>query len=488
MCISPPRSPILTGFNALVGSLNGMIFALVKLALGSALLTSCDGLSQLHKTEVDLRSASTQSTSDVERKRTGSDSKDEDSDTIDVIPSAQDNPNTADGNDSTESSLPPAEEGNEGEKVDEPSKPASQPAWQSISEGPNVEFHFAAETGGKIVVLAGLKRPMTSFPEGGYIYDPAKNSWSPIANSQALPGRASPAGAKSNNGEVLVWGGFTLNGSMQAQVGDGAVYSPASAGLVNIPAGGDSPTARFDHTMVSTGTKALVWGGAAQTINGMMTSLNYLGDGGIFDFATRTWTRMGVGGAAPQPRHGHSAVFAGNQMIVWGGRIGSGLPVNDGARYRPQFDDWVAINSNGAPSARMRHHSVWLNGKMYVWGGVDGNNVRQNSGGIYDAATDRWTSMSNINSPSSRFDDTVTAWGNSHLISFGGVNANGMSNELRAYDIATNTWLTPVITSGTPAAARASHSATALSDRIFIFGGRDNNINSMPSGAFVKPF
>src|SRR6185436_238044 len=46
----------------------------------------------------------------------------------------------------------------------------------------------------------------------------------------------------------------------------------------------------------------------------------------------------------PDPRSGHTAVWTGSVMIVWGG--------NGGARYDPATDTWTATSTVNAPSAR----------------------------------------------------------------------------------------------------------------------------------------
>lgn len=64
------------------------------------------------------------------------------------------------------------------------------------------------------------------------------------------------------------------------------------------------------------------------------------------------------GGGAPSPRHGHSAVWTGSEMIIWGGN-NNGVWFNDGARYLRSIGGWVAMGTNGAPTPRVRHTAVW---------------------------------------------------------------------------------------------------------------------------------
>ena len=49
-------------------------------------------------------------------------------------------------------------------------------------------------------------------------------------------------------------------------------------------------------------------------------------------------------------------------------------------------DTWTATSTSNAPSARAGHTAVWTGSEMIVWGGGDGPNVF-NTGGKYCAAT-----------------------------------------------------------------------------------------------------
>ena len=71
-------------------------------------------------------------------------------------------------------------------------------------------------------------------------------------------------------------------------------------------------------------------------------------------------------------------------MIVWGGSVGA--PFNTGGRYQPSADSWRATSLTNAPAARFGHTAVWTGSEMIVWGGgvgVSGDLV--NTGGRYCA-------------------------------------------------------------------------------------------------------
>ena len=55
-------------------------------------------------------------------------------------------------------------------------------------------------------------------------------------------------------------------------------------------------------------------------------------------------------------------------MIIWGG--GAGLMFNTGGRYNPSTDSWAATSTSNAPSVRIGHTAVWSGSEMIVWGGL----------------------------------------------------------------------------------------------------------------------
>jgi hypothetical protein len=68
-------------------------------------------------------------------------------------------------------------------------------------------------------------------------------------------------------------------------------------------------------------------------------------------------------------------------MIVWGG--GDDIDdYNTGAAYDPTTDTWTPTGTTGAPHARRGHSAVWTGFKMIVWGGSYGSAL--DTGGLYD--------------------------------------------------------------------------------------------------------
>jgi hypothetical protein len=73
-------------------------------------------------------------------------------------------------------------------------------------------------------------------------------------------------------------------------------------------------------------------------------------------------------------------------MIVWGGH-GSTMDFNDGKRYNPTGDSWTPTTQTNAPFARAVATAVWTGNEMIIWGGIsyDTGGMLLNSGGRYCA-------------------------------------------------------------------------------------------------------
>jgi hypothetical protein len=74
-------------------------------------------------------------------------------------------------------------------------------------------------------------------------------------------------------------------------------------------------------------------------------------------------------------------------MIVWGGQAGLDLGhyFNTGGRYDPGTDSWTATSTVNAPGGRYRHTAVWTGNEMIVWGGILYSNTYTSTGGRYCA-------------------------------------------------------------------------------------------------------
>ena len=169
---------------------------------------------------------------------------------------------------------------------------------------------------------------------------------------------------------------------------------------------------------------------------------------------------------APSARGSHTAVWTGNEMIVWGGYSFPPRVFNSGGRYNPASDSWRATSITNAPSARAGHTAVWTGSEMIVWGGGDSGGS-SNTGGRYNPSTDSWTATSTINAPSARGSHTAVWTGSEMIVWGGGGDVTGL-NTGGIYNPSTDSW---TATSTTNATARAGHTAVWTGSEMIVWGG-----------------
>ena len=228
----------------------------------------------------------------------------------------------------------------------------------------------------------------------------------------------------------------------------------------------NAPDRRTGHTAVWTGSEMIVWGG--DDVNAL--SLN---TGGRYNPTTDTWTATSIV-SAPDARDGHTAVWTGTEMIVWGGLSFDGSNyhyLNTGGRYNPTTDSWTATSNVSAPNARDGHTAVWTGGEMIVWGGAD-LSTYFNTGGKYNPGTDNWTATSIVSAPDAR-DGHTAVWTGAEMIVWGG--RNNISpyylNTGGKYNPGTDSW-TATSTTGAPT-GRAFHTAVwSAGTEMIVWGGQ----------------
>lgn len=111
-------------------------------------------------------------------------------------------------------------------------------------------------------------------------------------------------------------------------------------------------------------------------------------------------------------------------MIVWGGAHLEGdslvnVGLKTGGRYNPSSDSWQPTAVHDAPDRRLYGVAVWADEEMIVWGGGDQRSGNMSTGGRYNPVTDRWVSTQTTGAPSGRSIATAVWTGDGMLI-FGG--------------------------------------------------------------------
>ena len=355
-------------------------------------------------------------------------------------------------------------------------------AVTSTANAPQARYvHTAVWTGTEMIVWGGNGGDNYSDTlNSGGRYNPGTNTWTPTSTVNAPEGRWFHTAVWTGD-LMIVWGGD--HGNFVEQLNTGGRYNPAtnswsSTSIINAPAHRDS------HTAVWSGNEMIVWGGWVGS-----------GDtdtGGRYQPGTNSWTTTNTN-IAPSAREAHTVIWTGTEMIVWGGgNADENWGLSTGGRYNPATNTWATTNGN-APTARSAHTAVWTGGEMIVWGGEEDNVVifgrETNTGGRFSPSTDTWTATANLSAPSARKSHTAV-WTGSEMIVWGGYfyDANGNDHFLNTggrYDAATDSW-TATSTANAPT-GRELHTAAWTGSEMIVWGGADTGLSALDTGGRYNP-
>ena len=338
----------------------------------------------------------------------------------------------------------------------------------STSNAPaNRENHTAIWDGSEMIVWGGADFGLFTFYNSGGRYNPSTNSWIATSITNAADGRESHTAIWTGS-EMVVWGGA----DDMAAFNTGGRYNPTTNSWTATSLS-NAPSARELHTAVWTGSEMIVWGGGFA-----------LNDGGRYNPGTNSWVTIGNNGA-PSGRINHTGVWIGSEMIVWAGYSpGAGGAVNTGGKYDSGTDSWTATNSVDAPIARTGHTALWTGTEMIVWGGEDNNFSYLDSGGRYDPSMNSWAGTSTANAAAGRTAHTAV-WTGNEMVVWGGVGDSGELNAGGRYNPGTNSW-TAISTTNAPT-ERYFHTAIWSGSEMIVWGGYDQFIGALDTGGRYDP-
>lgn len=338
----------------------------------------------------------------------------------------------------------------------------------SVDDAPSPRYgHAAADlpTRKQMFVWGGQLGP-NSYSAAGALYGFDSDRWLTIPPSESLSGRRGHTVVSTETGKAFVWGGFSNTGFLNS----GGSFDPQTM-TWSIMALENAPVGRDGHIALWIAPYVVVWGGR--------NSSGLRGDGALFDSTQGAWASLtlpngpeartgatavragdqiliwggsGIAGAldtgsrlifstdpllpaqwqpmsrvnAPAPRTGHTAILAGTNIVVWGGRSGGTL-FNDGAIYNPLTDSWRRLSSNNAPSPRYTHSAVWTGREMVIFGGETAAGPT-GTGAAYNPATDQWRTIAENLIPRS---GASMIWSGSDLLVFGGQSASAAVGALQ---------------------------------------------------------
>jgi N-acetylneuraminic acid mutarotase len=284
--------------------------------------------------------------------------------------------------------------------------------------------HSGVWTGSHFLVWGGIQDSGEYFGSGS-LYDFDLDRWAPVSPIDAPEGRAGHSSVWSDK-ELIVWGGVGKSGLLDS----GGRYDTEFQFWRSLPTL-LAPSPRTGHVAVWTGNEMIVWGG--EDGGGPLT------DHGIFDPVANSWTPIDLD-PSPIPRSGHSGVWADDVLIIWGGEDfegyfgdGSALSLSEGTPAA-----WTDLSEDGAPYGRIGHSSIWTGTVMIVWGGEDDVEYFDD-GARYDPVADTWTALANLGAPEARSLHNAV-WTGSEMIVHGGEDDDGPFEDSFAYDPETDVW------------------------------------------------
>lgn len=338
-------------------------------------------------------------------------------------------------------------------------------AWQPLptTGAPDPrEQHTAVWTGSKMIVWGGNGGPGKLVLNTGGVYDPAKQTWTPVSTNGAPSPRHSHQAVWADT-KMIVWGGYS-DGAIAT---GGGMYDPETDTWTALTTTGE-PTPRFRHSATWNGKAMIVYGGI--TANNMA-----IAQGASFDPATNTWTNLPTSGQA-SARFNHTALWTGDRFLIWGGQNYVDW-LWTGNSYNPTTNAWMGPTpAANVPEGREQHTAFWIGSQMLVWGGWNGGQYL-NSGGTYDPATSKWDATSIKGAPIGRVEHSAV-WTGTTLVVWGG--CGGTSCDVIYDDGGTltpnafgGTWETiPAVPAMPP---RRRHTTVWTGSSMIVWGGKNKS-------------
>jgi|GEM_PF-1364488 len=271
--------------------------------------------------------------------------------------------------------------------------------------------------------------------------------------------------------EAIMWGGARL--SDETRVSSGVAYNPKTKQWRTI-ADTSGLSGRYGHSAVWTGSKMIVWGGLGSSVA--------LDDGAAYDPATDTWTSLTLTDK-PAARYQHQAIWTGSKMFVFGGKNQEGIFPSTHAMYDPASDKWTAVDPSNGFAGRENFTMSWNGESMFIWGGSSSSSTQLNDGALYFPATGEWRSVLIFGAPTARYLPT-SVWTGTEFVLWGGAAPGAPSQSGGRYNPATARWYPTSLTDAP--SARYHHSSVWANNRMMIWGG-DGLSGKVATGGSYDP-
>ncbi|KAL2490161.1 Uncharacterized protein Adt_25789 [Abeliophyllum distichum] len=220
------------------------------------------------------------------------------------------------------------------------------------------------------------------------------------------------------------------------------------------------------------------WGHSACYFNGLIYIFGgcrggvHFSDVLVCNLETMAWNILMTSGQGPRSRDSHSAVLVGHRMIVFGGTNGF-KKVNDLHILDLHSREWTRPECHGnPPSPRESHTATLVNDeKLVIFGGSgEGESNYLNDLHVLDLKTMGWTSLEvQVNIPAPRDSHSAVAVGN-RLFVYGGDSGDRYQRDVNVFDMNTLTW-SKLDAHGPSPGARAGHASVSIGTKVYVIGG-----------------
>ncbi|TET31340.1 MAG: hypothetical protein E3J72_22690 [Planctomycetota bacterium] len=243
-------------------------------------------------------------------------------------------------------------------------------------------------------------------------YDPASHTWETLEDPLGIADKTKDQALLCDNAILLTYRPCNTQGF------NACIYYPGNDSWTDVLI----PRSNIGgYSILWTGSEVITWGGQYRSPPAI-NDIKSCDTGYISNLQTGEW-RYTTNDGAPSARSGHSAIWTGSRMIIWGGYYYHAIKCGanemdivsyvlyDGGSYDPETDTWEPVSRWLAPGPMSGHFACWTGDAMIILGG--------NTGGIYYPDEDRWTITSSVNAPGG-----ITAynavWTGEKVIVFGG--------------------------------------------------------------------
>ena len=352
-------------------------------------------------------------------------------------------------------------------------QPADAGTWSLIPAGPT-NIGVPAGWSGREVLASrcGCCGELGSVNMSAF--NPARGVWRQLPKTPLTP-RSGAVGTWAGTEMIVVGGEASADGLMEhgAAATDGAAWNPATGSWRRIaPMPAPLPEGAF-ATAVWTGNEMIIWASRAGGTGGL--GMKVAGTELVLAYnpATDTWRRLPASGLAT--REDPVVAWTGTELVVWGGMsFQQNAAYGDGARLDPATGTWRRLPAAPVP-ARGSAASAWTGREVVLWGGATGFSATSvvGQGAAYSPATDSWRTLPL--SPLRAKSMATGVWTGRLFLVFGGTADSTVAvpgPTVAGYDPATNRWVTlPVAPKYPPTSWGPTGPASQRADALGVWTG-----------------